>query len=545
VTRLLAARLLVALFAFGLAVVVVGVGGEGAQRAEKGLFGTLAAAFLATVLFASLLPRMQRLARLAAAQLATDIAMVTALVAFSGGGESVFSFLYLPIAVYGALLFGRRGAYGAAVLSSAGYAVAIALGRWWAPDAGDGGTAEVSFALWCAHSGALLLVALLSSVLARELQDAGQRLLESRGRLEELRSLHERTVACLTSGVLTTGADGCITSFNPEAERIVGRPAAEVIGLQLEEVLPGASRLARRRMGEGERSRERLQVQGPAGAVRHLGIAASILRDPSGSPAGHVVIFQDVTEVVRMENELRRQERLAGVGQLAADIAHEIRNPLAAISGSIEILAGEGHPLGPSEGSRLMRIVIREIERLDSLITDFLEYARPAPPALQEVDLAEVVSEVLGLQQASQEEGVRLEVQVPAGLRLLADPKQLRQILWNLVRNACDALGGPGRIRVHAAPLGPSQGPGETRRKASEEGPMVAICVSDDGCGIAPETLERIFDPFFTTKPEGTGLGLATVHRIATAHGGRIEVESTAGRGTTFRLVLRAAVGRP
>jgi len=288
--------------------------------------------------------------------------------------------------------------------------------------------------------------------------------------------------------------------------------------------------------------RARIQLEGPSGERRHLGIAVSILRGEGGEPGGYVAIFQDVTDVVKMEQELRRSSRLAGVGELAASIAHEIRNPLAAISGSVELLrSGEGE-----DGARLMDIVLREIGRLDALIRDFLQYARPAPPKLEAVALAGLFEDVVRMLEPSLPPGVRLEREADPGAAALADPTQLRQVLWNLVRNALEALDGPGVVRLSASRVaGPPQaGPADGRKRGAEGPGSVEIVVADTGRGIALADLERIFDPFYTTKPEGTGLGLPTVHRIVESHGGALSVESQTGVGTRFRVRLPAAEAR-
>jgi two-component system sensor histidine kinase PilS (NtrC family) len=530
--RLLVARLGLAALGAGLALAVAG---EGRSPSEvRGLWAVLAVAFGSTALSAAWMGRVRRPQRFSAVQLGADVGVVTALVHFSGGGGSPFGFLYLPITVFGAMLFDRRGAYGAALLSSLAYGAVLAWGLRT--------PAEVEFAIWCALTAALLLVALLASALARELRVTGERLDASHARLRALASLHERTLECLTSGLLTLDPAQRVSYVNPEAERILGRGTAELLGQPLDEVLPGASALARDAEAASGRMRARIQLAGVDGEPRHLGLAVSILRGGQGAEAGHVVIFQDVTAVVRMEQELRLRSRLAGVGELAASIAHEIRNPLAAISGSVELLRGGR---AEADRERLMGIVLREIGRLDALIRDFLQYARPAPPKLAPVALPALLEEVAQMLATAVPPGAELELEADPLACALADATQLRQVLWNLARNACDALEGPGVIRLSAARVGSPQGraPGD-RKRPREEAAAVEIVVSDTGRGIPLADLERIFDPFYTTKPDGTGLGLPTVHRIVESHGGTLEVESQPG-ATRFRVRLPAAEGPP
>jgi two-component system sensor histidine kinase PilS (NtrC family) len=256
-----------------------------------------------------------------------------------------------------------------------------------------------------------------------------------------------------------------------------------------------------------------------------------------------VVIFQDVTGVVAMEQELRRSERLAALGELSASIAHEIRNPQAAISGSIQMMQGGSRP--GDDSKRLMEIAVREVDRLDRLIAEFLQFARPSEPRLAPVCVAEVVREVLEMFEASRPEGVSVESHVEPGLGAQADAAQLRQVLWNLVTNAAQAMPDGGALRVEAA-AGDARAPqGERRtdRIEDEEKPVWAeIRVMDQGAGIPLEVAERVFDPFFTTKTGGTGLGLAIVHRVIAEHGGSIRVER--GRSdfeTVFRIRLPRA----
>jgi two-component system sensor histidine kinase PilS (NtrC family) len=275
------------------------------------------------------------------------------------------------------------------------------------------------------------------------------------------------------------------------------------------------------------------------------------LKNGDGTASGHVVIFQDVTEVVKMESELRRSERLAAIGELSASIAHEVRNPLAAISGSVQILrrrTGESEDEG--ENGRLMEIVIRETDRLNRLITDFLQYARPGPLRPETVTIGEAVEDVVMMFDSVRPTGVEVAVELEDGLQIDADPAQLRQLLWNLVLNASEAMpeGGTLRIRTAMLPRETSQGGAEIRRNGeldAKPAGWAEIVVADRGAGIPAEVRERIFDPFYTTKSNGSGLGLAAVHRIVEDHGGIVRLESEVGEGTTVRLKLpRARVGR-
>ena len=543
------AYLMAARLALCLAILAIALGltasteGRNAARSEFGLYGTVAFAFAATLVFAAWHRRARRAEAFGAAQVVTDVAIVTSLVGFTGGGESIFAFLYVPITVYAALLLGRRGAYAASALGAAGYG-ALLLGPrlgWTPAHELTSGPEPMRIALFGVHAGALLLVALLASALSRERDRAGRALDERTRDLRSLQRLHERTVESLTSGLLTTDPNGRITSFNPEAERITGAAAAEAIGRPLDEVIPGAAGLVFGVASGTARPRARLRFRNRAGQELHLGIAGSVLRAAEGGRGGHVVIFQDVTGVVKMEADLRRHERLAGVGQLAADLAHEIRNPLAAISGSIQILETSLPGQEADEARRLIGIAVREADRLNALITDFLHFARPAPANPEPVSLATVAEEVLRMFDAVCPASVHVSLDVAADLHVRADEGQLRQLLWNLYLNAAQAMPEGGALDISATPL-PAQAPLAAGRNAGEEGAgWVEIEVADTGSGIPEEVIDRIFDPFFTTKKDGSGLGLATVHRIVEGHAGQLTVESAVGRGTRFRIRLPRA----
>jgi two-component system sensor histidine kinase PilS (NtrC family) len=546
--RLMAARLVLSLGLFAAAVALEGAGGAASPpAARQGLYATLAFAFLTTVVFAASLRRIRHPATFSALQIPTDALIVSGLVYFSGGDESLFGFLYLLVVVFGAMVAGRAGGLGAA--SVCGFlhgALLLATGLGWLPDYGSSPhePASMQLALWSVQSGALVVVALLASNLSRELASADAQLDASRSDLRQLRTLHRRIVESLLSGLLTTDREGHITSFNPEAERITGVRARHARGRDVDAVIPGARDAVVGPALAGEaptKLRLRLRFENPDGAVLHLGLAGSVLRGAEGEATGAVVIFQDVTRVVEMEGELRRTERLAAAGRLAADIAHEVRNPLAAISGSIQMLLGGPAAPEGGEGARLMEIVLRETDRLNALITDFLQYAQPRPAKPQRVRLAEVVDGVVEMARHAAGGPWRIDADVSADLEVTADPDQLRQMLWNLCRNALQAMPDGGRLQIDGRPCdGASQGDGNGSRNAPQvEGSGgVEISVADTGVGIPPEVCDRIFDPFFTTKDDGTGLGLATVHRIVEGHGGTLRVESVPGVGTTFRIHL-------
>jgi len=545
---LLFVRLVLSGVSLGVAIGLDALGRSLPPEARQGLYWTVATAFLATAVSGLVTRKARMTQRFANAQIVLDVAIASALVHFSGAHESVFTFLYLLVTLYAAVLFGRRHALAAASLGAGAYGLVLGAGFWESPETQD---PAMLAALWAIHVAALFLVGALASTLSGELQRTGAALDRSTSDLRKLRDLHRHTVDSLMSGLLTTDFRGRVTSFNPEAERITGAALAAVLGRDLDDVIPGARQLVEAAEHEAgaQGPRRRLSYRNLHGEDLHLGLAGSLLRGERGESNGFVVIFQDVTDVVAMELDLRRSERLAAVGQMSANMAHEVRNPLAAISGAIEILRAD--LAGKSSGAeviRLMDIAIRETERLDGLIADFLSYARPAPLKRKQIVLEELVGELTAMFEPVRPERVEFVQDLEGGLEVFADPDQIRQLLWNLCLNASQAMPEGGLLRITTRSVG--EAPAQERlaerrqeaRRDSARGSSqwVELCVADSGVGISAELREQIFEPFFTTRAEGTGLGLAMVHRIIDSHGGSLELQSDIGHGTTFRVRLPA-----
>jgi two-component system sensor histidine kinase PilS (NtrC family) len=278
---------------------------------------------------------------------------------------------------------------------------------------------------------------------------------------------------------------------------------------------------------QGTVRRAEITALRPDGAVRNLGISAAPLADHAGRVTGRVIHFQDLTELRRMQLEVERAERLASIGRLAAGIAHEIRNPLASISGSMEML--KTTPGADADSRQLMDIAVREVDRLNRLITDLLDYARPHSEERRRLDLGEQVAEIVRAFEQERREKIRVKAALPNNIVVEAATGQLRQVLWNLIRNAADAMPQGGEIAI----------------ELSTDAKRAALTIRDQGAGIPRDRLERIFEPFYSTKTGGTGLGLATVARIVADHGGAIDVASEPEQGATFtvRLPLAPEIG--
>ncbi|MEZ4434289.1 MAG: ATP-binding protein [bacterium] len=492
------------------------------------LLGVIIVTYALTIIYALVLRALRdHYERFAYAQLVVDLVISAVLISITGGTSSLFLILYALTVLNASILLYRRGAMYMMALSTALVVLQVAreaLG-WWLP----GGPVPDRELLGVLLSGitnisAVFLVALLAGYLGEELRTAGRRLRRASRDLESARALNERIIQSIQSGLVAYTLDDDVTFFNPAAERITGLRADGVLYRRIAEIfpeLPAAADPARRWEAAFVR---------PDGAHRVLGYSRSPLLDGAGAQIGWIVAFQDLTPLREMQANVRRSERLAAIGKMAAGIAHEIRNPLASMSGSIQMLR-DTIALDPM-GERLMNIVLRETDRLNALITDFLQFARPNPPQIESVDLRALLEELIQVfgylrhpTEGEAPRGSEVQLDAPAELRLDADPRQLKQVFWNLLNNATQALGDDGEVRLVA------------RRR----GDRVTVAVIDTGAGIPSEALDRIFDPFYSTKEQGTGLGLAQVLRIVEEHGGRIDVQSVVGAGSTFTVEFPVA----
>jgi two-component system sensor histidine kinase PilS (NtrC family) len=481
--------------------------GARANEAVAPLYAVVAVTYAASIALALLLrarnPALDRIT--AGAQIALDVGLSVAVVAITGVTESVFVFMFLLAIVNGAILLHRAGAVIALGAALAAYGLTI---LWLHP-----APALIRGTLF-AHASAFVATAALASFLAEQLRRTGERLAVSEHDLATVTALHESIVQSVTSGLVTMDPAGRVTFMNRAAEQISGLAFAQAAGQ------PGARWFPSFARG----GRDEIEWVTPAGVRRLLGYTGFDLHGRGGKRSGTAVIFQDLTELRAMQEAVDRSKRLADLGTVAAGLAHELRNPLASISGCVELLGGaEGLS---AEDQRIMGIVLRETSRLDQLLTRFLEFTRPAPPQRREADLAALLGDTLDVFAADPAAaGLRIE-RALASAPVSCDPDQLRQVTWNLVANAghaCRSANRSGTVRVACAP---SPGGGAT------------LSVEDDGPGIPAAELSRIFTPFFTTKAGGTGLGLAVVQRIVDAHGGSVEVDSGPGRGARFTIRL-------
>jgi two-component system, NtrC family, sensor histidine kinase PilS len=497
-----------------------------------------------SVIYAIMLRYVDRLPWLVSMQFAGDILTVTAFIHFTGGMTSYFQLLYVLPIVGAAAVQMRRGARRLALLSALLYSTLVLhqytggagyIGGAWVPDVRPFlPPIRVASYTVAANAIAFVAVALLSGSLAERLQRADDRLAVASTALADLQAFNQHVIESLTSGLITTDRAGRVVSLNRAAEQIMSLPAHQAIGQRAADLLqvpPAFAELLDAELG-AQSQRADYAYRTADGARREIGLSAAHLVTPDGW-AGHLLTFQDVTETRRLERDARRRQRLAAVGEMAAGIAHEIRNPLASMRGSIQVLRSE-LSLNDEQAS-LMDIVLRESDRLNDTIRSFLAYARPQATVPAPVDLVRVLTDAATLLRNSPElkRGHRVIVDGPSqgGLVVDADDHQIRQVVWNLATNGLRAMPSGGTLRLVARPVSQTDG-------------HVELAVVDEGVGIPPEQLDMLFQPFHGSFGQGSGLGLAIVHRIVQDHRGEVVVESAVGRGTqvTVRLPSCRAV---
>ena len=442
------------------------------------------------------------------AQMIVDTLATIALIYMTGGIESWFSWLLLMIVFLSAIIVSRRAAYTTATIASLLYGLII---NWQfygvVPLPYQSMLEEKDFVYKAfSHIGGLYLIALLSGQLMARLQKSSED-------LESLSMFNRNVIESSPSGIVTTDLRGSVLLFNRSAEIIMGTGREEAASMTLRDIFPFLDPSKAEKRTEG-----RVTVMGEEKTV---GLSISELMDTAGRQTGHICIFQDLTELKSLEREVKRKENLAAIGELSANIAHEIRNPLASLKSSMEMLK-EGS-LGEEHRDRLMSIALSEMDRLNHTITDFLQFSKPAPLSLSGFDLAEALKDVLDLlMNLERPEPVEFENDLSGALPVKADHDKMKDVFWNLGTNALDAMPEGGKLRV----------------SAKEQGGNVIIIFADTGPGVPDSEREKIFFPFYTTKVNGTGLGLSTSYRVMEDHGGGIRIDNNPGGGAAFVITL-------
>ena len=493
----------------------------------KGIIQLMVLSCLFSAVSLVLLRRRTWLSSLSRIQIVWDILFVTLLVVLTDGIASPYSFLYLLAIMSAGMLLTRQQALYTAALCVILYGAMVDFqyygllnGVGLSPEVAQQRGSVVIFYTIFLHLVGFVLAAVMGSHLA-------ERARVTEVNYEELKQLHSTIVEHLESGLLTVTNDGLIKVFNPYSEKLTGLTQVNAYGRPVSSVfpqLPAYSDLL------GAHAQGDFFYRTPSGTPLTIGYASVPFKNMQGDITGLIVTLKDLTGIKQMELALKRSDRLAALGELSARMAHEIRNPLAAISGSVQLLSEHGS-LREHE-SRLLAIVMRESGRLNGLITDFLAYARPTPPRFERFGLYKLIGDLQALLVGDTRfEKVRLLQEVPDDLVAWADRGQLQQVLLNLFHNAADAMPEGGDLTFCA----------DLQSGIDDAGTyfsLLCLKVADQGVGMDEETSRHLFEPFWTTKPAGTGLGLATVYRIVDGHGGLVQVEPREGGGTVVSILL-------
>ena len=499
--------------------------------------------YFLTLCYALLLDRIKKYIFFAYVQLVFDVLFVTALIYVTGGIESIFSFMYILTIINAAIMLYRRGGLLIASASSIGYGSLLDLQYFgiihpYYTRASELMTYTIGYYFYTLlmNIAAFYLVAFLSSYLAEELRRSSVKLKAKQYDLDQLELLNRNIVQSINTGLITLNNQLEISYINPAVEQISGFGSRDLEGIHIGDIFPKIVPYLSISDSGGDNDDMPQPQKGidvdfdrRDGTRLHLGFSQSILKDPGGDEIGLILIFQDLTEFRQMQEQVRRMDRLAVAGELAAGIAHEIKNPLASLSGSIQMLRDEVD-FGPMQ-QRLMDITMREAERLNALVNEFLLFSRPEKAVDRSVEVNEVIEDTLEMLKNSPElsRPIRIEKTLSKNLWVHIDSQRLQQVIWNLVLNAVQEMKNSGRLSLATA-IRTKRGSGDAQEKLAE------ISISDTGSGILPENQGKVFDPFFTTKDQGTGLGLTIVHRIVENYDGKIYLDSDGRSGTTFTL---------
>jgi two-component system sensor histidine kinase PilS (NtrC family) len=455
-------------------------------------------------------------------QVITDLLMVTLLVYATGGVDSSLNFFYPLVIIVACILLPRVWAYLTGALAFILYVAVLELTyfgfipSYSTTHPGLGALQAIIFVNLFGY----LAVAYLAGLLAAKLRQVDVKLKDTRGELEDLQALHENIIQSISGGLITTGLDGYITLANTAAQELFERSEPDFLGKPVSQLfldpLPTAN---------SERAHGEVRFVPSNGFCKTFRVMATTLSVPGRKAIGYVYTFDDLTEIRRLERDLRIQDRLAAVGRLAAAIAHEIRNPLTSIAGSVSMLSGIADL--SDEHRQLLQIVTRESERLNGIITDFLAYSRGKQYRFASVDLLPLLEDTLTLLEhrlVAENTGIRIERKYNFKEALtMADGDKIKQVFWNFCENAVRAMTAGGVLGVSLEQVGEDW----------------QVNFADTGPGMSRQLVEKIFEPFQSQFEGGTGLGLAIVYQIVQAHEGKVWARSKVGEGSVFVLRLR------
>jgi two-component system sensor histidine kinase PilS (NtrC family) len=513
------------------------------------LYVIIGMVYVSNLSYAFIIDKIKSLITFAYLQIFIDVLLITGLVNVTGGVRSVFSLFYYLAIIAASIILYRRGGVIVASVSSILYGLIVDLEYYGilqppygTPEGEIYGITPLLFRVLM-NISAFYLIAIFSSLLSEQVRKSETALKIKEIDYRQLEILHRNIIESINSGLLTVDQDNKITSFNRAAEEITGYEFYEVYGAKIDEVLPEIEKIKEdsQKLSNYNNPSPRFEIsfKRSDGKMLHLGFSKSILKDSEGSSQGEVYAFQDVTRLKEMEEHVKQVDKLAAVGRLATGMAHEVRNPLASMSGSVQVLR-EGLRLD-ADNRRLMEIVLRETNRLDQLLSDFILFAQPDDRKKEMVELNSIIDDALQLFSNNPHySNINVVKNLQNTIMIEVDQQQIKQMLWNLFINAAQAMDYEGKLEVSTEIVRLDSLDAKISSKIDiSVGELWArILIADAGCGISEHYLDKIFDPFFTTKEKGIGLGLSIVYSIIESYGGTILVESEKDKGSRFAIYL-------
>nr|MBF0221173.1 PAS domain S-box protein [Desulfobulbaceae bacterium] len=490
------------------------------------IFAFIIFIYFFSIISAVLTNKLKKFATFTFFQILADATFTAIIVYYSGGSRSIFVFVFFFPLISGGLLLFMRGALTISAFSVICYALILStehepLASYFKFFFYQNPPTNLNILLqsFSVYGISFFLVSILSAILARRLLTTELALDETARNLDALSVLYKQIFDDISSGIITIDSKGVITSFNRAAEEITGYAAGEVIGRLADTIFSGLT------SPTDQHQRPVITLQRKDQKKVPIGYSWAKLHMPGSQKNYRVYTLQDLSKIKQMEAQLKQNEKMAAIGQIAAGIAHEFRNPLAAISGAAQVLDSTLNKT--QTNTSLLKIITRECARLENNISDFLQFSKPAHPEQTWLSIGKQVQESWGIIQQGAQTTPELSTDIPNNLDCWADPHQLKQILINLLHNAamaCAKTSGSVSLRAN-------------EEKQADSSTVFVLEVSDTGCGIAQEKLSKIYEPFYTTKENGTGLGLAIVKQIIDGHNGSISCRSTE-QGTTFTVKL-------
>ena len=536
--RLMLLRVVIVTFILGIAAFIQFKGTKPLPAASiSSVYSVIIITYFLSFLYLTLIKRIKNLDVNIHIQATADALLITILVFVTGGIRSIYSILYPLVIIYSALFLTRRGGLIVASFISLLYGSLLDLEYYGiihpiysAPREYDFSAGDVLSMIFI-HIVSFYIVAFLMSFVVEQEKTARSRLAQKESEFYQLDLLHKSIIESVNTGIATIDLQRNIKSFNRAAEEITGFSFTEVQDRGIDGVFPGfpgiLDGIRDRKTDKEGVDRGEITVSGKQNEKIVLGFSVSSLMDSKDKKIGDTVIFQDLTAAKVMEKEVENSKKLALIGEMAAGLAHEVRNPLASLGGSIQVLKTNLDLDKTNE--RLMEIILRGRDQLENLVKNFLLLARPNPTDREEIDINDIINDILESLRYGPDwhEDIKVEKESCHGAGVCGNRTEVWQMLWNLAMNSVQSMPGGGRLKIATRLIPPDNGK-----------EYLEIRISDSGCGIEKDNTDEVFKPFYTTKEGGTGLGLAIANRIALSHGGKITIESEVKKGTSCTLLL-------